>query len=98
MIAADVYADFLADEYLDSYIADGGAAVKFVVAADPAQADHFSSTVCERAAASGYATVRVDAVDVRVHMMDQVFFDVARQIDWDWHRRSMATRNSRTIA
>lgn len=83
MIAADVYADFLADEYLDSYIADGGAAVKFVVAADPAQADHFSSTVRERAAASGYATVRVDAVDVRVHMMDQVFFDVARQIDWD---------------
>jgi hypothetical protein len=83
VIAADVYADFLADEYLDSYIADGGAAVKFVVAADPAQADHFSSTVRERAAASGYATVRVDAVDVRVHMMDQVFFDVARQIDWD---------------
>ena len=83
MIAADVYADFLADEYLDSYIADGGAAVKFVVAADPAVADHFSSTVRERAAASGYAAVRVDAVDVRVHMMDQVFFDVARQVDWD---------------
>jgi hypothetical protein len=83
VIAGDVYADFLADEYLDSYIADGGAAVKFVVAADPAQADHFSSTVRERAAASGYATVRVDAVDVRVHMMDQVFFDVARQVDWD---------------
>ena len=79
VIAADVYADFLADEYLDSYIADGGAAVKFVVAADPAQADHFSDTVRGRAAASGYATVRVDAVDVRVHMMDQVFFDVARQ-------------------
>lgn len=83
MIAGDVYADFLADEYLDSYIADGGAAVKFVVAADPAVADHFSSTVRERAAASGYAAVRVDAVDVRVHMMDQVFFDVARQVDWD---------------
>jgi len=83
VIAGDVYADFLADEYLDSYIADGGAAVKFVVAADPAQADHFSETVRRRAAASGYATVRVDAVDVRVHMMDQVFFDVARQVDWD---------------
>jgi hypothetical protein len=83
VIAADVYADFLADEYLDSYIADGGAAVKFIVAADPAQADQFSDTVRGRAAASGYATVRVDAVDVRVHMMDQVFFDVARQVDWD---------------
>jgi P-loop Domain of unknown function (DUF2791) len=39
--------------------------------------------VRERAAASGYVAVRVDAVDVRVHMMDQVFFDVARQVDWD---------------
>jgi len=83
MIAADVYADFLADEYLDSYIADGGAAVKFVVAADPGVAEYFSSTVRERAAASGYAAVRVDAVDVRAHMMDQVFFAVARQVDWD---------------
>lgn len=83
MIAADAYADFLTTEYLDSYIADGGAAVKFVVAADPELADHFGRTVRERAAASGYAGVRVDAVDVRVHMMDQVFFDVARQIDWD---------------
>ncbi|MDQ2740396.1 MAG: hypothetical protein M3Y35_17670, partial [Actinomycetota bacterium] len=73
MIAADVYADFLADEYLDSYIADGGAAVKFVVAADSGVAEDFSRTVRERAAASGYAAVRVDAVDVRVHMMDQVF-------------------------
>ncbi len=83
MIAADVYADFLAVEYLDSYIADGGAAVKFVVAADPGVAEHFSITMRERAAAAGYATVRVDSVDVRVHMMDQVFFDVARQVDWD---------------
>ena len=83
MIAPDVYADFLTEEYLDSYIPGGGAAVKFVVAADSAVAERFSSTVRERAAARGYATVRVDAVDVRIHMMDQVFFDVARQVDWD---------------
>jgi hypothetical protein len=83
VIAADVYADFLTDEYLDSYIADGGAAVKFVVATDPGVADQFAGTVLERAAAGGYACVRVDAVQVRAHMMDQVFFDVARQVDWD---------------
>lgn len=83
MIAADLYADFLTDEYLDSYVADGGAAVKFVVAADPEVADDFARTVLGRAAARGYACVRVDAVGVRAHLMDQVFFDVARQIDWD---------------
>jgi len=83
VIAAEVYADFLAVEYLDSYIAGGGAAVKFVVAADTEEADRFSRSVRARAGAGGYATVRVDAIDVRVHMMDQVFFAVAQQIDWD---------------
>lgn len=83
MIAPDAYADFLAQEYLDSYIAHGGAAVKFVVVADAEVAELFSTTVGEQAAARGYATVRVDAVDVRVHMIDQVFFEVARQVDWD---------------
>jgi hypothetical protein len=78
-----VYADFLAVEYLNSYIAGGGAAVKFVVAAENESADRISRSVRERAAGSGYVPVRVDAVDVRVHMIDQVFFAVARQIDWD---------------
>ena len=37
----------------------------------------------DRAAAGGYVAAGVDAVDVRVHMIDQVFFAVARQVDWD---------------
>ncbi|MGH9138654.1 MAG: BREX system ATP-binding domain-containing protein [Acidimicrobiales bacterium] len=83
MIAVDDYAEFLAAEYLESYVADGGAAVKFVVAGEAGEADRFSNTVRDRAAARGYATVRVDAVDVRAHMMDQVFFAVAGQVDWE---------------
>lgn len=83
MIAAETYAKFLGEEYLDSYIAGGGAAVKFVVTPDAATADRISLVVRERAATVGYVTARVDAVDTRVHMMDQVFFAVARQIDWD---------------
>ena len=83
MIAADAYAEFLGVEYLDSYIAGGGAAVKFVVAPDAQTADRISLLVQDRAATDGYVTARVDAVDTRVHMMDQVFFAVARQIDWD---------------
>lgn len=83
MIAAGDYTRFLAAEYLDTYIAEGGAAVKFVVAADPGEADRFSRDVRAGAGANGYTTVRVDAVDVRIHMMDQVFFAVAHQIDWD---------------
>ena len=83
MIAADDYAEFLATEYLDSFVAEGGAAVKFVVAGDAGETDRFSRAVRDRAARRGYATVRVDAVDVRIHMMDQLFFAVAGQVDWD---------------
>jgi len=83
VIDAGDYAEFLAAEYLDSYIADGGAAVKFVVVANVEEAERFSRTVRDRAAAGGYVAAGVDAVDVRVHMMDQVFFAVARQVDWD---------------
>ncbi|HEY5881667.1 MAG TPA: hypothetical protein VIU11_22345 [Nakamurella sp.] len=83
MIDAGDYAEFLATEYLDSYIADGGAAVKFVVVPNVEEAEQFSRTVRDRAATAGYVAADVDAVDVRVHMMDQVFFAVARQVDWD---------------
>jgi len=83
VIAADAYGEFLGVEYLDSYIAGGGAAVKFLVTPDAQTADRISLLMHDRAATAGYVSARVDAVDARVHMMDQVFFAVARQIDWD---------------
>lgn len=83
MIGIDAYADFLGGEYLDSYVRDGGAAVKFVVAADDEQAQRFSRTVHDRATGAGYLVARVDAADTRIHMMDQLFFAVAPQVDWD---------------
>jgi hypothetical protein len=83
MIPTDDYVEFLEREYLGPYVGQGGGAVKFVVPPDDDQAHSFSSALRDRAAAGGYATVRVDAAETRAHMMDQVFFDIARQIDWD---------------
>lgn len=83
MIAVDDYVDFLDTEYLASYVTQGGAAVKFVVAADDRQADAFSAAVRERGQAGRFVTARVDAVQTRVHMMEQLFFAVAPQVDWD---------------
>jgi hypothetical protein len=87
MIDPYEYATFLDQEYLRSYVKDGGTAVKFVVAADDSAAA-FASAVGERATAAGYLTTVVDAAEHRVHLMDQVFFEVARQVDWD----DLATR------
>ncbi|MBK5221365.1 MAG: DUF2791 family P-loop domain-containing protein [Acidimicrobiia bacterium] len=83
MIEPDSYLGFLDDDYLRSYIVQGGAAVKFVVHDDADDAQRFSGGLAERATADGYVVARVDAAEVRIHMMDKVFFDVARQIDWD---------------
>ncbi|MGH9155859.1 MAG: BREX system ATP-binding domain-containing protein [Acidimicrobiales bacterium] len=89
MIAANDYTDFLEREYLGSYIGAGGAAVKFVVSPDDdAVATAFAGHMVERATSAGYVAVRVDAAMTRAHMMDQVFFAVARQVDWD----DLATR------
>lgn len=84
MIGTDEYARFLADEYLDSYVADGGAAVKFVVAPEEDGASAFMEALGQRATAAGYHTALIDAAETRVHMIDQVFFEVARQVDWDF--------------
>ena len=83
MIAAGDYVGFLDDEYLRGYIDEGGAAVKFLVAPDPAVAGYFADQVRAAAEASGYVVATVDAATTRIHLLDQVFFAVARQIDWD---------------
>ena len=83
MIPAPDYAEFLDREYLSTYVKDGGAAVKFVVATDGADATNLSEAIGRRAADAGYVVVRIDAAVTRVHMMEQLFFDLAQQVDWD---------------
>jgi len=83
MIAVEEYLPFLVREYLADYVARGGAAVKFVVPSDDEVASAFCEGFSGAAAHAGYAVASVDAAETRVHLVEQVFFDVARQIDWD---------------
>jgi len=83
MIEAGEYAAFVDREYLRSYVGAGGAAVKFVVAADDELTTAFGADLRQRAADGGYLAAGVDAAVTRVHMIDAVFFDVARQVDWN---------------
>ena len=83
MIPIDEYVSFLGGEYLRGYVDEGGAAVKFVVPPDDPSASVFLETFTRRAADEGYTVARVDAALTRVHLLEQVFFEIARQIDWD---------------
>lgn len=83
MIAAGDYVAFLDGEYLRGYVDGGGAAVKFAVAPDSDVAGAFAHAVQEVAEGDGYVVATVDAATTRVHLLEQVFFAVARRIDWD---------------
>ncbi len=83
MIPSLQYLDLVRREYLDTFVAEGGAAVKFVVPADEIEVAALEDGLAQAASAAGYDLVTVGAADVRIHMMDQVFFEIARKVDWE---------------
>lgn len=87
----DDYLSFVDAEYLRTYIARGGTAVRLVVPGGPDIAKRFAGGLAERsrqaqpsggAADGGFVHVTVDSATTRVHLMDQLFFAIARQVDW----------------
>lgn len=82
-MSSSSYADFLGEEYLASYLPAGGGSVKVVVAGDAEVADRFEGSLGAVADQQHCLMVRLSAETTKVHMIDQVFFAVARQIDWD---------------
>jgi len=77
------YADFLGTEYLASYLPAGGGSVKLVVTGDADVADRFELSLRAVAERQNCVMVGLSAETTKAHMIDQVFFAVARQIDWD---------------
>jgi hypothetical protein len=77
---APAYLDFLDREYLTPYVARGGAAVKLLVTGDAASAEKLAVGLA--GIGDGFQHAGVDAVTTRIHLIDQVFADVARQLDW----------------
>ena len=91
-LSAESYADFVCKEYLGDYIRGGGAAVRFVVAGNDEVAVRWHHNLRGAAAADGYQYVAIDAGQVRVHLVDQVYAAVAREVDWlDLARRQVRT-------
>ncbi len=81
-IAPDAWLDFMRKEYLNSFIKDGGASVKFGVPVNDSMRTAIGVGIVEEARASGYITANVSAADTRIHMIDQLFFRIAEQVPW----------------
>ena len=80
-IPVDAWLQQLDMHYLKGFILAGGAAVKFVIAMDTDATD-LCDAIEDRAREQGYVIAAVSATETRVHMMDQLFHAVCRQIPW----------------
>ncbi len=81
-LTAESYAEFVAKEYLADYVRGGGAAIRFVVTGSDDVAMRWHHHLASAAADEGYLYVAAEAADVRVHLVDQLYATVARQLDW----------------
>jgi len=70
-------------EYLGDFVRQGGAAVKFAAATTDAGRLDLQRRLMAAAESDGFQAVGLNAVDVRLHMIDRLFHAVARQIDWE---------------
>lgn len=83
-ITPQYWTDTLRREYLQDFIKHGGAAVKFVVPMEE-NIDHnqLINLLRKTSEEENYLFSSVNAVSTKIHMIDKLFHEVARQIDWD---------------
>jgi hypothetical protein len=68
-------------EYLRRFVPEGGAAIKFAIGDDDAVA-HVSKQIAGIAAGQGYRVAHVDSATTKVHLIQDFFFALSREIDW----------------
>ena len=72
---------YMNQDYLTTFVRQGGTAVKFAVTPDHLRAD-LVAQLREQSRQNDYLFVRLDAGETRIHMPQDIFFELARQIDW----------------
>jgi hypothetical protein len=80
-VAAEEWLAHLEREYLFKFIPVGGATVKFVVGPDD-QLAHVEGRLAALAEQHELVFVAIDAATTKLHMIQDVFFAIARTLDW----------------
>jgi hypothetical protein len=80
--SAKEYSAFVADAYLSDFIANGGAAVKFVAWPDRDAMEELRDDLRARCKNLGFTFASVDSAQTKMSLIQQVFFSLAAQIDW----------------
>lgn len=69
--------------YLQGFIRRGGAAVKFAVVEEAQTTNSVVYEIGELSREEGYVTIQADSRYTKVQLIDLLFREMARQIDWD---------------
>ncbi len=81
-MAVDEWFGVMRREYLESFVREGGASIKFCVPLCETLRETLRAGMRREAQALGYLWAEVDAAQTRVQLPDQIFFRIAAQIDW----------------
>ncbi len=80
-IAVQDWVEHVEQEYLATFVREGGAAIKFAVAAD-GSLGALREAVRRACAQHDYVYVPLDAAELRAHMPQDIFFGLARRLPW----------------
>ena len=84
-------------EYLEDFIPQGGASIKFAVAATETGRREVQTGLQGCARSLGYVFASVEAESTKLHQIERLFFAVAQQIDWDTLTRAYLTSTLRAM-
>lgn len=79
-------------EYIETFIADGGASLKFAVPLDESARSNLLDGLRQMTSDANYLYVGVDAAETKVHLMQEIFHRVADQVPWSAFARRVNTR------
>ena len=73
---------FIDQEYLSTFLLDGGSAIKFAVPLDDSLRQDLFDGLAGISLRSGYLVVKINASETKVNMIDEIFFRTAQQMPW----------------
>ena len=82
-LPAEQWLSSLRNEYLNTYVGEGGSAIKLAVVPSAEKRDSLRSALLQVARDAGYLAAEVSATNCKVHLIDKLYAEVARQVDWD---------------
>ena len=94
-LSPDAWLGHIRREYLETFVRDGGSAVKFPIPLDERSRDPLFKGLEGAAREAGCLYLHVDAAETRVHMIDRWFFRVAEQAPWGRLVREVLARFAR---